>query len=82
MPREAESVCCSFVKAGEHLDLGRGSSKRVGLVETDSMRVGATLHGLERAMDGRPIFDAWSDEPWTTDVELKARWVERSRASG
>lgn len=80
VPHEADPVCYSFVQAGEHL--GRGAAKRVGLVEINSMRVGANLRVLERAMDGRSTFDAWSDEPWITDVELKERWVPRSRASG
>ncbi len=65
VPREADLVCYWFVKAGEHL--GKGASKRVGMVATNSIRGGANRRALERATDGRPIFDAWSDEPWVVD---------------
>ena len=65
MPREADLVCYWFVKAGEHL--GGGASKRVGLVATNSIRGGANRRALEGATSGRPIFDAWSDEPWVID---------------
>ena len=65
VPREADLVCYWFVKAGEHR--GGGASKRVGLVATNSIRGGANRRALERATDGRPIFDAWSDEPWVID---------------
>ncbi|WP_419940474.1 class I SAM-dependent DNA methyltransferase [Candidatus Palauibacter sp.] len=65
VPREADLVCYWFVKAGEHL--GRGASKRVGLVATNSIRGGANRRALERATEGKPIFDAWSDEPWVVD---------------
>ena len=65
VPREADLVCYWFVKAGEHLK-GR-ASKRVGLVATNSIRGGANRRALERATNGRLIFDAWSDEPWVID---------------
>ena len=65
VPREADLVCYWFVKAGEHL--GRGASTRVGLVATNSIRGGANRRALESATEGRPIFDAWSDEPWVID---------------
>ena len=65
VPRQADLVCYWFVKAGEHL--GGGASKRVGLVATNSIRGGANRRALERATDGRTIFDAWSDEPWVID---------------
>ena len=65
VPREADLVCYWFAKAGEHL--GRGATRRVGLVATNSIRGGANRRALERATDGRPIFDAWSDEPWVVD---------------
>ena len=65
VPREADLVCYWFVKAGEHL--GGGASQRVGLVATNSIRGGANRRALERATGGRPIFDAWSDEPWVID---------------
>ena len=65
VPREADLVCFWFVKAGEHR--GGSASKRVGLVATNSIRGGANRRALERATGGRPIFDAWSDEPWVID---------------
>ena len=65
VPREADLVCYWFVKAGDHL-AGRGS-KRVGLVATNSIRGGANRRALEKATAGRPIFDAWGDEPWVID---------------
>ena len=65
VPREADLVCYWFVKAGDHV--GRGSSRRVGLVATNSIRGGANRRALERATGNRPIFDAWSDEPWVVD---------------
>ena len=65
VPREADLVCYWFVKAGEHIS--RGASKRVGLVATNSIRGGANRRALEMATCCRPIFDAWSDEPWVID---------------
>ncbi len=65
VPREADLVCYWFVKAGEHLS--GGASNRVGLVATNSIRGGANRRALEKATDERPIFDAWSDEPWVID---------------
>ena len=65
VPRQADLVCYWFVKAGEHLR--KSGSKRIGLVATNSIRGGANRRALERATDGRPIFDAWSDEPWVID---------------
>ena len=65
VPGGADLVCYWFVKAGEHV--GRGASTRVGLVATNSIRGGANRRALETATAGRPIFDAWSDEPWVID---------------
>ncbi len=65
VPGGADLVCYWFVKAGEHV--GRGASTRVGLVATNSIRGGANRRALETATEGRPIFDAWSDEPWVID---------------
>ena len=65
VPPEADLVCYWFVKAGEHI--GKGKSRRVGLVATNSIRGGANRRALRSATDGRPIFDAWSDEPWVID---------------
>ena len=65
VPAEADLVCYWFVKAGEQV--GRGGTKRVGLVSTNSIRGGANRRALQAAIEGRRIFDAWSDEPWVID---------------
>ena len=65
VPREADLVCYWFVKAGEQI--AADSARRVGLVATNSIRGGANRRALRAATEGRPIFDAWSDEPWVID---------------
>jgi len=65
VPAEADLVCYWFVKAGEQVEVGR--TKRVGLVSTNSIRGGANRRALQTAIEGRPIFEAWSDEPWVID---------------
>ncbi|MDE0150378.1 MAG: class I SAM-dependent DNA methyltransferase [Rhodospirillaceae bacterium] len=65
IPPEADLVCYWFVKAGEHVASDKAT--RVGLVATNSIRGGANRRALQAATDGRPIFDAWSDEPWVVD---------------
>ena len=65
VPREADLVCYWFVKAGEQVASGKAT--RIGLVATNSIRGGANRRALQAATDGRPIFDAWSDEPWVID---------------
>ena len=65
VPAEADLVCYWFVKTGEHLDALR--AKRVGLVSTNSIRGGANRRALQTAVEGSPIFEAWSDEPWVID---------------
>ena len=65
VPAEADLVCYWFVKAGEHI--GSGKAKRAGLVSTNSIRGGANRRALETATEERPIFEAWSDEPWMID---------------
>ena len=62
VPPEADLVCYWFVKAGEQVASGKAT--RVGLVATNSIRGGANRRALQAATQGRPIFDAWSDEPW------------------
>ena len=65
VPHEADLVCYWFVKAGEHL---AGTSKRVGLVATNSIRGGANRRALERAtgwradlrrLERRAVGDRW-----------------------
>ena len=65
VPREADLVCYWFVKAGEQV--ASGKAMRVGLVATNSIRGGANRRALQAATEGRPIFDAWPDEPWVID---------------
>ncbi len=65
VPAEADLVCYWFVKAGEHI--GSGKAKRAGLVLTNSIRGGANRRALQTATKNRPIFEAWSDEPWVVD---------------
>ena len=65
VPAETDLVCYWFVKAGEHVDALR--AKRVGLVSTNSIRGGANRRALQTAVEGCPIFEAWSDEPWVID---------------
>ena len=65
VPREADLVCYWFVKAGERVE--SGGAKRVGLVATNSIRGGANRRALASATDGRPIYRAWSDEPWVVE---------------
>ena len=65
VPAEADLVCYWFVKAGEQIEAGR--AKRVGLVSTNSIRGGANRRALQTAIEGCPIFEAWSDEPWVID---------------
>ena len=65
VPREADLVCYWFAKAGEQV--GESKVERVGLVATNSIRGGANRRALQAATAGRPIFDAWSDEPWVVD---------------
>ena len=65
VPAEADLVCYWFVIAGAHV--GAGNARRVGLVATNSIRGGANRRALAKATGGRPIFEAWSDEPWVID---------------
>ncbi len=65
VPAEADLVTYWFVKAGEHMKSGQ--ARRVGFVATNSIRGGANRRALQAATADRPIFDAWSDEPWVID---------------
>ncbi len=61
----ADVVCYWFEKAGRQIALGR--ARRAGLVATNSIRGGANRKVLQAATAVRPIFEAWSDEPWVID---------------
>ena len=65
VPREADLVAYWFVKAGAQIAVGK--SNRVGLVATNSIRGGANRRALASATADRPIYNAWSDEPWVID---------------
>ena len=65
VPAEADLVVYWFVKAGEHIDAAKAN--RAGLVATNSIRGGANRRALQTAVEGRPVFEAWSDEPWVVD---------------
>ena len=65
VPAEADLVCYWFVKAGDQVEAVR--TRRVGLVSTNSIRGGANRRALQAATRNRPIFEAWSDEPWVID---------------
>ena len=65
VPPEADLVCYWLVKAGEQV--AAGTTQRVGLVATNSIRGGANRRALQATTDERPIFDAWADEPWVID---------------
>ena len=58
-------VCYWFEKAGQQI--ASGKAKRAGLVATNSIRGGANRKTLQAATAARPIFEAWSDEPWVID---------------
>ena len=62
VPAEADLVCYWFEKVGRQIALGKTS--RAGLVATNSIRAGANRRALKAATDTRPVFEAWSDEPW------------------
>ena len=62
VPAEADLVCYWFEKAGRHI--ASGQAARAGLVATNSIRGGANRRALQAAVNGRRIFEAWSDEPW------------------
>ena len=65
VPAEADLVCYWFEKAGRQI--ASGQVARAGLVATNSIRGGANRRALQAATNTRPIFEAWSDEPWVID---------------
>ena len=65
VPAEADLVCYWFEKAGRHI--AAAGARRAGLVATNSIRGGANRKALQTATAGRPIFNAWRDEPWVID---------------
>ena len=80
VPAEADLVCYWFEKAGRQIASGKAA--RVGLVATNSIRGGANRRALQAATDSRPIFEAWSDEPWVIDgAAVRVSLICFSRAS-
>ena len=65
VPAEADLVCYWFEKTGQQLAAGK--AMRAGLVATNSIRGGANRRALQAATENRPIFEAWSDEPWVVE---------------
>ena len=65
VPAEADLVCYWFEKAGRQIASGKAA--RAGLVATNSIRGHANRRALQSATDERPIFEAWSDEPWVVE---------------
>ena len=64
MPGGADFVSYWFEKARALIE--QDGAKRAGLVATNSIRGGASRRVLDR-LRARPIFHAWSDEPWVVD---------------
>ncbi len=65
VPGLADLVCYWFAKANHQIQIG--SSKRSGLVATNSVRDGASRDVLKSIVESGRIFEAWSDEEWTID---------------
>lgn len=65
VPAEADLVCYWFAKAREKLEVG--TTHRVGLVSTNSIRGGANRGVLDEIEEAGRIFNAWSDEPWVVE---------------
>lgn len=65
VPGGADLVTYWFEKARAAIEAGRAS--RAGLVATQAIRKGASRRVLDRILEGLPIFEAWSDEPWFND---------------
>ncbi len=65
VPGGADFVCYWFEKANDAIHAG--TTKRVGLVSTNSIRGGANREVLKHAVSTTRIFDAWSDLPWINE---------------
>lgn len=62
--RESDLVCYWFAKAREQMAVRR--AERAGLVATSSIRGGANRKVLDSIEDEFRIYEAWLDEPWTS----------------
>ncbi|MEM7735549.1 MAG: DNA methyltransferase, partial [Deinococcota bacterium] len=65
LPGQSDFVCYWFEKARALIE--DGTTKRAGLISTNSIRGGANRKVLERIKDSGDIFMAWNDEPWVLD---------------
>ena len=65
VPGGADLVCYWFARSRELVE--EGSTKRAGLVATNSIRGGANRFVLDRIAPAASIFEAWADEPWILD---------------
>jgi type II restriction/modification system DNA methylase subunit YeeA len=65
VPAFADLCCYFFEKARTAIE--RGSTKRSGLLATNSIRGGANREVLKRIKNIGDIFYAWSDEAWILD---------------
>lgn len=63
--RETDFVTYWFERA--RAQIASGSSRRGGLIATNSIRGGANRRVVERIKDTGDISFAWSDEPWVLD---------------
>jgi len=61
----SDLVCYWFEQAVRQMQ--RGRLNRCGLVATNSIRQQSNRGVLEKLTEIAPIFEAWSDEPWTVD---------------
>lgn len=65
VPGSADLVCYWFDKALRQIM--SGTTQRVGLVATQSIRNGTNRIVLNNIVKSSRIFDAWSDEPWVNE---------------
>ncbi len=63
--RESDLVCYWHEMARRQI--AAGTTKRAGLLATNSIRGGPNRRTLARINGSGAIFMAWSDEPWTVD---------------
>jgi type II restriction/modification system DNA methylase subunit YeeA len=65
VPGGADLVCYWFANAQHAIETG--SSKRAGLVATNSIRQSTSRPVLEHIISNGEIFNAWSDEEWVNE---------------
>jgi type II restriction/modification system DNA methylase subunit YeeA len=65
VPPESDLVTYWFDKSLRQISAG--TSRRAGLVSTNSIRGGANRRVLDRIVEESRLFEAWSDQPWVID---------------